>query len=70
MDFGNVFTEQVPAVVWCHFTCKQARNQLGTPWGPKSFLRVAQFVYIMSNSLKDVKHIFSRGENNFHGSSQ
>ena len=33
MDFGKVFTEQVPAVAWCHFTCKQARNLWENPLG-------------------------------------
>ena len=60
MDFGNVFTGQVPPIVWCHFTCKQARVQLGTPEGAKNFLRGAKFFKVCPTH-------FSRGAKNFQG---
>jgi len=45
----------------------QARNQLGTPGGAKSFLRGAQFFWTMSNSFKLYQTHFSRGAKNFLG---
>ena len=60
MDFDNVFTRQIPAVVWCHFTCKQACNHPETPGGAKSFLSRAQFFKSMSNTFSSGAKI-SRG---------
>ena len=37
----------------------QARNQLGTSWGEKSFLREGKFFKTMSNSFKIRQHIFT-----------
>jgi len=62
MDFGIVFTGQVPAVVLYHFTCKLARNQLGTPGGVKSFLRGPNFLKLCPIVLKYVQHSFLRGK--------
>ena len=45
----------------------QACNQLGTPWGAKSFLRGAQVFWTMSNSFKRGPTHFSRGANIFLG---
>ena len=39
----------------------QARNQLGSPWGAKSFLRGAQFFWTMSNNFNRCPMHFSRG---------
>jgi len=46
-------------------TVWQARNQLGTPEGAKSFLRWAQNFWTMSNSCKRCPTHFSRGGANF-----
>ena len=46
-------------------TVWQARNQLGTPEGAKSFLRGAQNFWTMSNSCKRCPTHFSRGGANF-----
>jgi len=40
---------------------RQARNQLGTPRGAKSFLRAAQFFYTMCNRFELCPKYFSRG---------
>jgi len=45
----------------------QARNQLGTPRGAKSFLRAAQIFKTMSNNFNYVLHIFPGGEKKFAG---
>jgi len=42
---------------------RQARNQLGTPGGAKSFLRGAQIFWTMPTVLNHVQHIFPGGEN-------
>jgi len=47
----------------------QARNQLGTPRGAKSFLRGAQIFYTMSIGLNYVQNIFPPGAKNFLGGS-
>ena len=44
-----------------HRTAVQARNQLGTLGGAKSFLRVAQICLTMSKTLKLCPTHFSRG---------
>ena len=52
---------------WCTFFvgCTQARNQLGTPGGAKSFLKGAQIFWTMSNSFKRCPTHFSRGGEEF-----
>ena len=50
-----------------HYACNQARNQLGTSGGAKSFLRGAQIFWTMSNSFKQYPTHFSRGAKNFLG---
>ena len=45
----------------------QARSQLGTPGGAKSFLRGAQIFWTMSNSFKLYPTHFSGGAKNFLG---
>jgi len=44
---------------------KQARNQIGTPGGAKSFLRGAQIFGTMSNIFKLCPTHFTRGGENF-----
>ena len=46
---------------------QQARYQLGTPGGAKSFLRGTQFFKTMSNGIKLCPTHFSRGPKNFAG---
>jgi len=48
-------------------TCHQARNQLGTPGGAKSFPRGAQIFGTMSNVFKRRPTHFSRGGEKFLG---
>jgi len=53
---------------WRRYTIQlpyQARNQLGTPGGAKSFLRVAQIFQTMSNAFKLCPTYFSRGGEKF-----
>jgi len=45
----------------CNTARVQARNQLGTPGGVKSFLRGAQIFWTMSNIFKLYPTHFSRG---------
>ena len=45
-----------------HYTHNQARNQLGTPGGAKSFLRGGQIFSTMSNCFKLCPAHFYRGE--------
>ena len=57
---------------WMKFGCQQfcsnqARNQLGTPGGAKSFPREAQISWTMSNIFKLCPTHFSRGEKIFLG---
>ena len=51
-----------------YFECvnkHQARNQVGTPGGPKSFLRMAQIFKLCSIVLNYVQHIFPGGRKFF-----
>jgi len=57
---GQNFFPGEPTVAKFHFT-NQARNQLGSPGGAKSFLRGAQIFYTMSNSFKLCPTHFSTG---------
>jgi len=45
---------------WFRFSLLQARNQLGTPGGAKSFLRGAQIFLTMCNNFKLHPTHFSR----------
>jgi len=46
---------------WIFLTSNQARNQLGTPGVPKSFLRGAQIFQAMSNSFQRCPTDFCKG---------
>jgi len=46
---------------------KQARNQLGTPGGAKSFLKGAQIFKLCPIVSNYVQHTFSAGTKNFRG---
>jgi len=51
--------------VTCNETANQARNQLGTPGGAKSFPRGGQIFWTMSNIFKICPTHFSRGGEKF-----
>jgi len=67
-----VHIRKVPALWRINYTSidtvgssDQARNQLGTPGGAKSFPRGAQLFLTMSNNFKLCSTHFSRGDKKF-----
>ena len=51
------------------FRAEQARNQLGSPGGAKSFLRGAQIFWTVSNNFKRCQYIFPGGKKFSRGTS-
>ena len=62
VGYVRVLLRSIPNFPFCLFfySVNQARNQLGTPGGAKSFLREAQIFWTMSNTFKLYPTHFSR----------